>query len=107
MAALVYQLNVIGVLDYEAGKRLRNANRVHALVSRHRDVAPTQAATAVRRVHRAPERLTRHALAAARSQRLGLSVVAALLERDDDEQLWDAVMGNAIPAATAAEDIAL
>jgi Zn-dependent peptidase ImmA (M78 family)/transcriptional regulator with XRE-family HTH domain len=107
MAALVYQLNTIGVLDYEAGKRLRDRNRVHALVSRHRDVAPTEAATIVRRVHRAPERLARHALAAVRSQRLGLSVVAALLERDDDEQLWEAVMGDAASVTDSGDDIVL
>lgn len=107
MAALVYQLNVIGAIDYEAAKRLRDGSRVSVLVSRHRDVAPTEAATVVRRARRAPERLTRHALAAARSQRLGLSVVAALLERDDDEQLWDAVMGDVPAAADPADNIVL
>lgn len=107
MAALVYQLNVIGVIDYATGKRLRDRNRVHSLVSRHRDVAPTEAATVVRRVRRAPERLTRHALAAVRSQRLGLSVVAALLERDDDEQLWESVMGDIVGTVDTGDDIIL
>lgn len=107
MAALIYQLNVIGVLGYEAGRRFRNANRVHIMVSRHRDVAPTGAATTVRSTRRAPERLTRHALTAARSQRLGLSVVAALLERDDDEQLWEDVMGAASTAVDSDDDIVL
>jgi hypothetical protein len=31
---------------------------------------------------------------AAREQRLGLSVAAALLERDDDDQLWDEIMAG-------------
>jgi Zn-dependent peptidase ImmA (M78 family)/transcriptional regulator with XRE-family HTH domain len=107
MAALVYQLNIIGVIDYETGKRLRDQNRVHTLISRHRDVAPTEAATIVRSVHRAPERLARHALAAVRSQRLGLSVVAALLERDDDEQLWESVMGDVVTVPDSGDDIVL
>ena len=29
-----------------------------------------------------------------RDQRLGLSVVASLLERDDDDQLWDEIMAG-------------
>jgi len=107
MAALIYQLNVIGVLDYKAGQRFRSANRVHAMVPRHRDVAPTGAATIVRSARRAPERLTRHALTAARSQRLGLSVVAALLERDDDEQLWEDVMGDSSATVNVDDDIVL
>ncbi|MCE7001821.1 XRE family transcriptional regulator [Kibdelosporangium philippinense] len=107
MAALVYQLNTIGVIDYEAGKRLRDQNRVRTLISRHRDVAPTEAATIVRRVHRAPERLARHALAAVRAQRLGLSVVAALLERDDDEHLWESVMGDIVTDGDNGDDIVL
>jgi Zn-dependent peptidase ImmA (M78 family)/transcriptional regulator with XRE-family HTH domain len=107
MAALIYQLNVIGVLSYDAGQRLRSANRVHTMVSRHRDVAPTGAATIVHSARRAPERLARHALTAARSQRLGLSVVAALLERDDDEQLWEDVMGDSSAAVNADDDIVL
>lgn len=107
MAALIYQLNVIGVVDYETGKRIRDQNRVRSLVARHRDVAPTEAATVVRRARRAPERLTRHALAAVRSERLGLSVVAALLERDDDEQLWESVMGDIVGTADTGDDIIL
>jgi Zn-dependent peptidase ImmA (M78 family)/transcriptional regulator with XRE-family HTH domain len=107
MAALVYQLNVIGVVDYETGKQLRDQNRVRTLVARHRDVAPTEAATVARRVHRAPERLARHALEAVRSQRLGLSVLATLLEREDDEQLWESVMGDATTVADSGDDIVL
>jgi Zn-dependent peptidase ImmA (M78 family) len=107
MAALVYQLNVIGVVDYETGRRLRDQNRVRSLVARHRDVAPNEAATVVRRVRRAPERLTRHALAAVRSQRLGLSVVAALLECDDDGQLWESVMGDTVAPPDTGDDVIL
>ena len=45
---------------------------------------------------RSPERLTRLALAAAREQLLGLSVVASLLERDDDQRLWNEVMAGQV-----------
>jgi Zn-dependent peptidase ImmA (M78 family)/transcriptional regulator with XRE-family HTH domain len=93
MAALVYQLNIIGLLSYDDGQNLRNRG-VRSLVSQHRDVAQSGAATATRRVRRAPERLTRTALAAARQQLVGLSAVSSLLERDDDEQLWEEVMSD-------------
>jgi Zn-dependent peptidase ImmA (M78 family) len=106
MAALIYQLNIIGVLDYEAGQQLR-ARGVASLVEKHRDIAPSLAGTVVGRVRRPPERLTRQALAAARGQRLGLSVLASLLERDDDEQLWSDVMAGHLPATAASTDIVL
>jgi Zn-dependent peptidase ImmA (M78 family)/transcriptional regulator with XRE-family HTH domain len=93
MAALVYQLNIIGILTYDDGQNLRNRG-VRSVVNQHRDVAPSGAATATGRVRRAPERLARRALAAARQQLLGLSAVASLLERDDDEQLWDEIMAD-------------
>jgi Zn-dependent peptidase ImmA (M78 family)/transcriptional regulator with XRE-family HTH domain len=93
LAALVYQLNVIGVLSYSAGQQIR-ARGVATLLALHREAAPTGAAAGVRRLRRPPERLTRRALSAAREQRLGLSVVASLLERDDDQQLWNEVMAG-------------
>lgn len=100
MAALAYQLNILGILSYDDGRKLRSRG-VASLVSRHRDVAPSGAATAVRHVRRPPERLTRQALAAAREQRLGLSAISSLLERDDDEQLWDDVMAGQSQAAVS------
>ena len=93
MAALIYQLNIIGVVSYSAGQQLRSRG-VTSLVELHREAAPSGAATTVGHVRRPPERLTRRALAAAREQRLGLSVVASLLERDDDDQLWDEIMAG-------------
>jgi len=105
MAALVYQLNVLGVLNYDDGQKLRNRG-VTSLVNQHRDVAPSGAATAIGCIHRAPERLTRRALAAAREQRLGLSAISSLLERDDDEQLWNEIMADH-SQATASSSIVL
>jgi Zn-dependent peptidase ImmA (M78 family)/transcriptional regulator with XRE-family HTH domain len=96
MAALVYQLNILGTLSYDAGQKLRGRG-VTSLVNQHRDVAPSGAATAVGSVRRAPERLIRRALAAAREQRLGLSAISSLLERDDDEQLWHEIMAGRSP----------
>jgi len=107
MAALVYQLNVMKALSYDAGRRMRDRNSVHALVSRHRDVAPTGAASTISRVRRAPERLARHALAAVRSQRLGLSVAATLLEVEDDERLWADLMGDLEAANDDPDEIVL
>ncbi len=105
MAALLYQLNLLGLLSYDDGQRMRSRG-VTSLLERHRDVAPSLAATASGHVRRSPERLTRRALAAAREQRLGLSVLASLLQRDDDEDLWQEVMGDHVQAA-ASTDIVL
>lgn len=87
LAALVYQLVLLRMISYEEGVRLRDC-RVRDLVARHRDVAPSGAATTANRAVRAPERLVRSALEAVRAEKLGLSVVAAILERDDDDELW-------------------
>jgi Zn-dependent peptidase ImmA (M78 family)/transcriptional regulator with XRE-family HTH domain len=98
--ALVYQLNLLGLLSFDAGQRLQRDRSVAAMVAAHSDVAPTGAATLTRRVHRAPERLARRAISAAQQQRLGLSIVASLLGRDDDEQLWADMMGPVLPDDT-------
>jgi len=98
--ALVYQLNLLDLLSFDAGQRLQRDRSVAAMVAAHSDVAPTGAATVTRRVHRAPERLARRAITAAQQQRLGLSVVASLLGRDDDEQLWADMMGPVLPDDT-------
>jgi hypothetical protein len=81
------------MVSYSAGQQLRGRG-VMFLVELHREAATSGAATTVGHVRRPPERLARRALAAAREQRLGLSVVASLLERDDDEQLWDEIMAG-------------
>jgi transcriptional regulator with XRE-family HTH domain len=104
MAALIYQLNVIGLLSYDAGQQLRSRG-VTSLVALHRNVAPSGAATSIGHVRRPPERLTRQALAAARDQRLGLSIVASLLERQDDEQLWQEIMASHMQAAASSDVI--
>lgn len=92
--ALIYQLNLLGLLNYEEGQRIQVASTVQAMVAWHADVAITGAATRICRVHRPPQRLARYAREAVRAQRLGLSIVATLLGREDDEQLWADVMGD-------------
>ncbi|GGN92044.1 hypothetical protein GCM10011579_089400 [Streptomyces albiflavescens] len=91
LGALVYQLCVMGLITYDQGKRLRS-QRVGDLVARHASVAPTGAGITVRQTVRAPERLLSAAVDAARNQHVGLGVVATLLQREDDDALWDAVM---------------
>lgn len=105
MAALLYQLDTIGALSYNDAQELHSRG-VTSLVARHRDVAPSRSAIAAGRIRRPPERLIRQAIAAARGQRLGLSVVAALLERDDDDQLWNDIMTDHVQA-TSSSDIVL
>jgi len=100
LAALVYQLNMLNLLTFEQGMRLRQY-RVGDLVRRNRDVAPGGAATTVFRQVRAPERLLGSAVRAARAEQVGLSAVAALLDRDDDEVLWDEIMADGAPEVDA------
>lgn len=93
LQALVVQLVMLKLISFEEGQRLRDC-RVGDLVARHRDVAPSQAATTVRGAIRVPERLLGEAVRAAQARRIGLSVVASLLQRDDDDALWDEVMAS-------------
>jgi Zn-dependent peptidase ImmA (M78 family)/transcriptional regulator with XRE-family HTH domain len=95
--AMVYQLNLLGVLSFDAGQQMQRDRTVAAMVAAHPDVAPTGAASSVRRIHRAPERLVRQAISAVREQRLGLSILATLLGRADDERLWAEVVGEQPP----------
>jgi len=105
--ALLYQLNLLGLLSFDAGQRMQHDRTVAAAIAAHPDVAPTGAATEVRRINRAPERLIRQAINAARQQRLGLSIVATLLGREDDEQLWAEVMGEHAADETLATPVSL
>ncbi|GHI23299.1 helix-turn-helix domain-containing protein [Streptomyces hydrogenans] len=91
LAAMVYQLCVMGLITFEQGQQLRS-QRVSDLVARHASVAPTGAGVTPQHVVRAPERLLGAAVAAARGEQVGLGVVATLLQREDDDALWDAVM---------------
>lgn len=92
--ALLYQLNLLGLLSFDAGQQIQRNRSVASAVAMYPDVAPTGAATDIRRIHRAPERLVRQAISAARQQRLGLSIAATLLGRNDDDQLWAEIMGE-------------
>jgi Zn-dependent peptidase ImmA (M78 family) len=105
--ALVYQLNLLGLLSFDAGQQMQRNRTVAAMIAAHPDVAPTGAATKARRIHRAPERLVRQAITAARQQRLGLSILATLLGRDDDEQLWADVIGGQSAENTLATPVSL
>lgn len=105
--ALLYQLNLLGLLSFDAGQRMQHDRTVAAALAAHPDVAPTGAATQVRRINRAPERLIRQAINAARQQRLGLSIVATLLGREDDEQLWSEVMEEHAADQTLATPVSL
>lgn len=105
--ALLYQLNLLGLMSFDAGQQMQRDRTVGAAVAAHPDVAPTGAATEVRRIYRVPERLVRQAISAARQQRLGLSIVATLLGRDDDEQLWAEVIGEHSAEHTLATPVSL
>ncbi|GHF42773.1 hypothetical protein GCM10018790_20780 [Kitasatospora xanthocidica] len=91
LPALVYQLCKMRLITFDQGAILRSMH-VGDLVDRHPSVAPTRAGITALRTVRAPERLLTTAAEAARKEQVGLGVVATLLEREDDEALWDAVM---------------
>ncbi|HEY4018321.1 MAG TPA: XRE family transcriptional regulator [Pseudonocardiaceae bacterium] len=93
LEALLHELDLLGVMSFEDGQRLLHEHTIEELLQRHGDVAPTGAATRVSQMHRAPERLIRHAVAAARQERTGLTIVAGLLDREDDDSLWNDIMG--------------
>jgi len=87
LAALVYQLKELDLLDYEEGQALRSQGARNLF----RTYAATDAEWAVlnppERV-RPPERLQRVALNAFGERRVGLALVAGLLERSDDDELY-------------------
>jgi Zn-dependent peptidase ImmA (M78 family)/transcriptional regulator with XRE-family HTH domain len=93
LAALAVQMNVLGLISEDESARLRNDVSPHDLIRRHTDVAVTESSEFASRIQRAPERLARNAIKAAQEKRLGLSIVASLLGRADDDSLWHEVMG--------------
>ncbi|WP_458246909.1 helix-turn-helix domain-containing protein [Streptomyces sp. MAI_2237] len=90
-SALLYQLLDLGLITAEQRQQLRR-QVVSELVERHASVAPTGAGISPLRTVRAPERLLGAAVEAARNEQVGLGVVATLLQREDDDALWDDVM---------------
>lgn len=93
LRALLWQLQTLRLVSFEGAVRMRTLP-VNALVDRHRELAPNGGCAKVVESVRAPERLVGTAVRAAQAQQVGLSVVAALLERPDDDDLWDEIMGT-------------
>lgn len=98
--ALVGQLIDLKLVPFDDGPRLRGL-KVADVVARHRDLVLSEVDTTERRVVRAPERLLHVAISAAQAEVLGTGPVAVLLERDDDDQLWDEIMEGAYAAMPA------
>ncbi|WP_328443409.1 XRE family transcriptional regulator [Streptomyces sp. NBC_00386] len=90
-SALLIQLRDIGLITPDQSGQLKKL-AVQQLVERHVSVAPTGAGISALKTVRAPERLLGAAVEAARNERIGLAVVATLLQREDDEALWEDVM---------------
>jgi hypothetical protein len=94
LAALAVQMDVLGLISGDESAHLRNDVSPHDLIRSHSEVAVTESSEFVSRIQRAPERLARNAIKAAQEKRLGLSIVASLLGRVDDDSLWNEVMGR-------------
>jgi Zn-dependent peptidase ImmA (M78 family) len=92
LPALIHQLVELRLLTVETGAQLRRDLDEEQLVARHRDVSGGMTPTAVRRTVRAPERLLIAAIRGAQAERIGLAPVAVLLEREDDDALWQEIM---------------
>lgn len=84
-----------------------SSDSVAWMIQRYAEVAPHGAAARPTGIRRSPERLLRHALIEAREQRVGLSVVATLLDRPDDDELWRTVMADASMPTDPLDEIEL
>jgi Zn-dependent peptidase ImmA (M78 family)/transcriptional regulator with XRE-family HTH domain len=90
LAAMVYRLNVLGLLGFDEGQRLRSRG-----LSKLPDIltgASPDRSEELPSPPRPPTRLTSAALAAFAEQRLGLAPLASLLQRDDDDDLYREVL---------------
>ena len=97
LQALLFHLAGMGVITFDDAGTLK-ANLRATDVSR--SLAPIRALSSplqdpIEGTVRPPQRLLESALAAARAGTIGTGTLALLLEREDDDALFDAVMGDA------------
>jgi len=93
LMALNYHLDTIGWMSYESSRSLREYG-VGNLVHKYSGDAPNGAWATPSRSRRHPARLVSAATDAVRAERLGLGPLAALLEREDNEELWEEIMSD-------------
>ncbi|GAA3623667.1 XRE family transcriptional regulator [Kineosporia mesophila] len=111
LQALLFQLADLHVLTFDEAVALKKSLRVRQITARHSTgtgmpLLGAPLADSVCEVVRPPQRLLEAALTAARSGRIGTRLIAALLERDDDEALFDEVMGAVEEEAEALSGVA-
>jgi len=99
LPALLFQLADLRVLSFDEVAVLRQTLRAGQVTARHRLAAsvPQLAAPlaeSVCEVVRPPQRLLETALTAARARKIGTSLLATLLDREDDAGLFEEVMGD-------------
>lgn len=99
MQALLFQLADLRVIGFDDAMELKAALRASAVSDRGVSSLgiPGLAAPSVDPIEgtvRPPQRLLAAALEAARAGTIGTGTVAALLEREDDDDLFEAIMGN-------------
>jgi Zn-dependent peptidase ImmA (M78 family)/transcriptional regulator with XRE-family HTH domain len=90
MKALTYHLSTIEWMNSESGRNLRELG-VGNLVAKYSGDAPNGAWATPSRNRRYPARLVSAATDAVRGERLGLGPLATLLEREDNDELWDEI----------------
>lgn len=95
MRAALFQLHETGWLTFDRASELGEELFANDLLSAAESAVPDcRQLAASSRETRVPVRLLTAALAAARDGRVGLATVAALLDRDDDDDLYEEAMGD-------------
>jgi transcriptional regulator with XRE-family HTH domain len=102
LRAALYQLRDADVITFARANQLGDELYATDLLAAAASVVPncSQLAESSRET-RVPVRLRAAALAAARNSRIGLVTVAALLDRPDDEDLYEEVLGDGSSASAA------
>ena len=91
--SLLFQLRLMDLMDWPESQEVEQLP-VWRMLEDNADVASTRRSNTAVNVPRPPQRLVRAARSAAQEEVLGLGILAALLDRPDDEDLWNEVMGE-------------
>ncbi len=104
--ALLVQLARLDLITWTESRFLDRSITVTDMLKAHRDVAPTALALMGESGEvRAPQRLVQAARTAVQRQQMGVSVVAALLGRTDEDALFNELMAEAGIVDEGREDL--
>jgi hypothetical protein len=105
MPCALYQLAGLGLLAFDRVEALKNELRAGSVLRAASRLLPSGASVAKQTEEtRVPTRLLDSAWSAAREGTIGLNMLARLLERQDDDQLFEEVFGENADEAHADSD---